>query len=255
MSSPNAPQTAQPRVTVTFADWGATYKIALGVIGVGVSIVVFAPFVGGVLMQAASPLLEGLAGAPPDRLLFAANDSQAGIDFLVLLGVSNLIVGICLFAVRLVLELLGLAGEPMLTRRIRPRGKLVLGAAAAAMLVLIASASLETVIGESSVDIDADMSGMLRALDITGQIGALLMASSIITLFWWGRLFRWADAIGWGRPRWGWINRLSVAMIAAALLAGIPGIPFDDAAYAFGVAGATILILGVIPQIFARRRP
>ncbi len=255
MSSPNAPQTAQPRVTVTFADWGATYKIALGVIFVGVSIIVFAPFVGGALMQAASPLLEDVAGAPPDRVVFAASDSQTGVDVLVLLGVANLIVGICLFAVRLVLELLGLAGEPMLTRRIRPRGKLALGGAAVAALVLIVSASLETVIRESSVDIDADMSDILRALGIAGQVGALFMASSIITLFWWGRLFRWADAIGWGRPRWGWINRLSAAMILAALLAGLPFIPFDDAAYPFGVTGAAVLVLGIIPQIFARGRP
>ena len=262
MASPNVPRTGLRRTPVTFADWGLAYKVALGDVALGLFVAVCSPFVGGIFHRGLSWAL-GILGAPADRALLPANEPRTGTDLLLLIGLSILVVGVCVFAVRLVLELLGLAGAPMLTRRVRPRGRLAWGTAAAGLVVFAAAEFPSVVLSLLFVDAESSISGVVSALDVMSQAGRLLMVCSLITLFLWrrgwhgrlGALFGWADAVGWARLHWGWLNRLGAALLVAGIAAQVPFLPFDDVASAFTVAGIIVLISGVVPQLAASGRP
>ena len=127
MSYRNVPQTSLPRIRTTLADWGVAYKVALGVVAAGVFLIVLSPMVGGILhTQAITPLIE-LLGAPGDRQFLPSGEPRTSIELLAVLGSCNIVVGISMFCVRLVLELLGLAGAPTATRRMKAAGKACAG--------------------------------------------------------------------------------------------------------------------------------
>ncbi len=254
------PRTRVSKVRTTFADWGMAYKVALGVMAVGVLLIVWSPFVGESLYnQALVPLIE-LLGAPEERGFLPRTEPQTGIEILALFGFCNLVVGICMFGVRFVLELLKLAGEPALTRRMMPRGKLASGAAAAGVVVFAASALPDILISQLFVANESAVLGITSALDTISKAGLLLILCAGITLILRGRgirgrLFSWADTVGWARLGWGWINRLSVAMVAAGMLGALPFLPFEDIAAMFANTGVTVLTLGIIPQLLSGRNP
>ena len=260
MSYPKAPQTSMPRMRTTFAGWAVTYKTALGVAAVGVFMVVCSPFVGGLVYdQGITPFIE-LLGAPQDRQALPAHRPETGAELLSVLGACNLVVGICMFCVRLVLELLGQAGKPILTRRMRPPGKLALGTAAAGVVVFAAGAFPGILISLLFVDHESTVLGITTVLDAISQAGSLLLVCALITRLLWGRgirgaLLGWADAVGWAKLRCGWINRFSVALVVGGIVGEVPFLPFDSVATLFAGTGVTVLVLGIFPQFLAGRRP
>ncbi len=259
MSYTNVPQTSLPRTRNTLADWGVAYKVALGVIAVGVFMIVGSPFVGGILhTQAITPLIE-LLGAPEDRQNLPAHEPRTSTELLAVLGGCNLVVGISMFCVSLVLELLGLAGAPILTRRMRPAGKLALGTAAAGLVVFAAGAFPGILVSQIFfIDYESEVQGITSALDVISKAGGLLLACSLITLLLWGRgirgvLFGWADAVGWAKLRCGWINRLSVAFVVGGTIGSV--LFFGDVAAVFTSTGVIVLVLGIVPQLLAGGGP
>ncbi len=260
MTNPNVPQTSLPRVRTTFADWGLAYKVALGDVAFGVLVLVLSPFVGGVFYTLAIEPLISRVDVPEGWRA----DPQSGTTLLALLGFYLLAAGICIFGVRLVLELLGLAGAPALTRRMRPRGKLALGAAAAGTVVYAAGTLPAILLDELFTHGEFPVPWIASALDATSQAGGLLVLCALITLFLGGgrrgALLRWTDAVGWGKMRWGWINKLALALIAGGLVSMFPffwtpWMPFDDVSDIFASTGVILLVLGIVPQFLASRGP
>ena len=254
MSYPSTRQTGAVRVNATFEDWGLVYKVALADVVLGVFVVVLSPFVGGIFFRGLLQLFP-LLGVPEDRRFLPANEAATGTELLAVLGASILAAGICIFCVRLVLELLGLAGEPMLTRRMRPKGKLVLGTATFGVIVIAAAFLPEFLLSLFFLDYD---SGDLPILDAIWQAGRLLLLCSLITFF-FGR-WRVIDAAGWGKMRWGWLNRLALALVVGGTISLIPfywtpWMPFDDVAYLFVSTGVLLLVSGIFPQLLAGGRP
>ena len=250
-----------PKVRTTFADWGLAYKVALGDIAFGVFMIVWSPFVGGVFYRGLTQLFP-LLGVPEDRLILPASEPQTGTELLAVLGAYILATGICIFCVRLVLELLGLAGEPALTRRMRPPGKLALGTAAAGVVVIAAALLPDSLLTLFFLDYDP---GDLSILEAISQAGGLLLVCALITLLLRGdgirgALLGWADMVGWAKLRCGWINRLAVALVVGGTISMIPffwkpWMPFDDVAGIFASTGVTVIVLGIVPQLLAGGRP
>ncbi len=262
MSYTNVPQTSLPRARTT---WRVAYKVALGVAAVGVLMIVLSPFFGGLLYtRAITPLLD-ILGGPEEREFLPRSEPQTGAEILALLGGCNLVVGICMFCVRLVLELLGLAGEPGLTRRLGTPGKLALGTAAAGVVVFAAGAFPGMLVSLLLIDYESEVLGMASALDVISQAGRLLLLCALITLFLGGddrrgALLRWTEVVGWGKIRCGWINRLALALVLGGTISLIPffwtpWMPFDDVAGVFARTGVVVLVLGVVPQFLAGGRP
>lgn len=249
----------------TFADWGVAYKVAVCDVALGILAVVLSPVFGGAFYRVFTALLDAL-GAPENRSLFDVRVTGAGTELLLLFGSYLIAVGVCIFCVRFVLELLGLAGQTNLTRRMMPPGKLVWGTVAAAVVVLAASILPNILI---SLFFDgyesAALAGVESGLGAISQAGRLLVMCAVITLFFapghrFSYLFRWTGVAGWGKIRWGWINKLALAMIAGGIISlapffGSPWMPFDDVASIFLNAGIIVLVLGIVPQFFSRGRP
>ena len=258
MSYPKVPRTSLPKIRTTFADWGAAYKVALGVASVGIFIMVWSQFAGGFMhAYVLSPLIELLVspaeGAP-------GTHPGTGAEILIMVGVSNLVVGICIFCVRLVLELLGLAGAPALTRRMRPNRKLASGTLASGLAVLAPSIILGGMIPELFSDYEsAVLEGARRTLGVMSQTGGLLLLCTAITLFIPGRgrlrsLLGWTESIGWAAINRGWVNKLGVALIVGGIVSRIRVLmPFDDVADPFVLIGITLLVLGIIPQLMGEK--
>ena len=66
--------------------------------------------------------------------------------------------------------------------------------------------------------------------------------------------------MGWGRIRWGWINRLAAALVVGGTISMIPffwkpWMPFDDVAGIFASTGVTVMVLGIVPRLLADGRP
>ena len=86
---------------------GVAYKIGLGVIAAGIVIAASSLFLGGVTFSAVSALLT-LLGAPEDREFLPTYEPEAGGQLLQFFGAIILVCGICIVAIRIVAELLGL---------------------------------------------------------------------------------------------------------------------------------------------------
>ncbi len=239
-------------------NWDVAYKVALGVMAVGVILIVLGPMVGGILhTQAITPLVE-LLGAPGDRQFLPSDEPRTSIELLAVLGGCNLVVGISIFCVRLVLELLGLAGAPILTRRMRPPGKLALGTAAAGLVVFAAGAFPRILVSLLFVDHESEVQGISSALDEVAKIGVLLLVVSLTTLLLQGRgirgtLFGWADRVGWGKPGYGWINWLSLASVVVGIIGSF--LFLGDVASVFSGTGVIILVMGIVPHLLAGGSP
>ena len=259
MSQPGAQLPRFPPARATISGWRASHWVALTVIAAGLLMVVWSPFVGDRFYdQAVTPLIE-LLGAPEEREeSFHPQDPNAGTELLVLLGGCNLAVGLCMFCVLLVLELLGVAGAPALTGGMGPRGKLALGTAATGLVVFAVGALPGFLLGLLFVDHEYAVRGAVRILDVISQVGGLLMLCAAITLLLGGSgpLLRWTEVVGWGSVRRGWVNRLALALIAGGLVSMVGFLtPFGDVAGAFFTVGVTVLVLGIVPQLLGSGRP
>ena len=229
--------------------WGVAYKVSLCVIAVGVLMIVLSLFVGGLLYtHVMTPLLE-LMGAPEDRNAFAPSQTENGAVFLALIGAGNIVVGICMFFARLTLELTRLAGETSMTRTMTPQVKLALGTASPGVVALLAGVVSRGFLTALFEDRESEVAGVMPVLDALWHIGLLLLVCAFVT-----RLFRgrWADAVGWAQLRWGWLNRLSAALVVTGIIGSVPFLPFGDVAGAFTIVGLVVLVLGIFPQILAR---
>ncbi len=258
MSYRNVPQTSSPRIRTTLADWGVAYKVALGVMAAGVFLIVLSPLAGGILhTQAITPLIE-LLGAPEDRQFLPSDEPRTSIELLAVLGSCNIVVGISIFCVRLVLELLGLAGAPIATRMMRPPGKLALGTAAAGLVVFAAGAFPRILVSLLFVDHEFEVQGITSALDEVAKIGVLLLVCSLITLLLRGRgirgtLFGWADRVGWAKPGYDWINWLSLAFVVVGIIGSF--LFLGAVASVFAGTGAIVLVTGIVPHLLAGGGP
>ena len=254
----NVPQTSLPRIRTTLADWDVAYKVALGVMAVGVILIVLSPMVGGILhTQAITPLID-LLGAPGDRQFLPSDEPRTSTELLAVLGGCNLVVGISMFCVRLVLELLGLAGAPIVTRRMRPPGKLALGTAAAGLVVFAAGAFPRILVSLLFVDHESEVQGITSALDEVAKIGVLLLVCSLTTLLLRGRgirgtLFGWADRVGWAKSGYGWINWVSLASVVVGIIGSF--LFLGDVASVFSGTGVIVLVTGIVPHLLAGRGP
>ena len=262
MSQPNLqPSVLLRRARPIVAGWFASYWVALAVMLVGLSMVVWSPFVGGPFYdRVVTPFIE-LLGAPEGREFLPAGHQTAGSDLLLILGGCNLTVGLCMFCVVIVLELLGLSGASALTRAMSPRGKLALGTVAAGLVVFAAGVLPWILLSVLFVDHEYAVAGTIGALEVIAQAGGLLMLCAGITLFPAGRrrhgaLLHWTDIAGWGKVRRGWANRLALALIAGGAISTVLFfLPFSDVAGAFVTIGLTVLALGIVPHLLAVGRP
>ncbi len=241
--------------------WRVGYKVALGVSAVGLLMLVWSPLIGGpVYDRTVTPLLD-LLGAPEDREFLPAEGLATGAEVMALLGVCNVAAGVCMFCALLVLELLGFGGAPVLTRRMRPRGKLALGMVAAGLALLVASHIPRFMLSSLFLDHEQAVAWLLGALGGGVQVGSLLMVCAAVTRFLdgdhaHGPLLRWTEVAGWGKAHLGWINKLALALVAGGLVGTILWfLPFGEVAGAFVTVGLTVLVLGIIPQLLAIGRP
>ena len=221
-------------------------------------VVVCSPFLGGVLYRGLAKVLD-LFGAPDDRVLFSASELQTGTEVMLSLGFYIVAVGICIACVRFVLELLNLADASQLTLGMGQEAKLAWGAVAAGALLAAAALLPGALI---SLFFDYYQSPVLERIDQTldqiWQAARLLTICALITpLF---AEIKFLDVVGWGRVRWGWVNKLALALIVAGIISLVPffwspWMPFDDVAGDFVRAGFILLALGIVPQIFGNRWP
>ena len=245
MSYQTAPQSGP-------TGWGVAYKVALGVVAVGVLTIVLGLFVGGLLYTLViTPLVE-LMGAPADRDAFAPSQTENGALLLALIGAGNIVVGFCMFFVRLTLDLVGLTNQPSLTRRMTPERKLALGTASPGVVALLAGGSSRMFLAALFEDHQSEVAWIMPALDAVWHVGLLLLLCAFMTRFFQGR---WADAVGWAKLRWGWLNRLSAALFVTGIIGAIPLFPFADVAGAFTLVGLAVLAMGIFPQILAGGKP
>ena len=228
-------------------------RVALGVIAVGVLLIVASMVAGGLFYGAVvAPVVE-LLGAPDERQFFV--EPRNGGELLALFGFANVVAGICVFCASLATETLGRPASLALTRRMHPRRKLALGAAACGVIVFAAGELPALVIELAFLDPEFHAGGALAALGVVSQAGGLLLVCAAATLLLWGRLFRWADDVGWAKLRYSWVNRLAVAAVVCGVFGAMPLFPFSDAAGAFAVGGVVALTLGAAPHIFGVGRP
>ena len=250
----------RPPARAPLAGWRASYWVALAVMAVGLLAMVWSPFAGGAFYdRAVTPFVE-LLGAPEERGFLNAQDPEAGTELMMLLGGCYFAVGVCMFCVLIVLELLGLGGAPALTGGMSPRGRLVLGTAAAGVVVFAIGDLPAFLLSLLFVDHEYAVWRAVRALDVVSQAGGLLMLCAAITHLLGGDrlhgpLLRWTEVAGWGGVRRGWVNRLALALIAGGLIGMVRFVPFGDVAGSFFTIGLTVLALGIVPHLLAIARP
>ena len=261
MAQRGAPRTSSTRVDMTFADWRVGFKVALGVMGAGAAMLVLSPFLGPVGYELfITPLIE-LLGAPDDREFLPRGDSGSGAELLVLLAACNLVAGVSMFCALLMVELLGLGGTPVLTRRMRPRGKAALGLAATGAAVFVPATALRVLLSAVFVDHESEIAWALDTVVGSWRAGGLLLVCSLIPLALSGNLrrgllLRWTGSVGWGKAGHGWINDLAVALVLGSLFHAVFWfLPFSGAAALFLLVGAAILVAGIVPHARASVGP
>ena len=236
---------------------GLAYWVGLGVIVAGVAVFASSWFLGGVVFAAVMDFLT-LLGAPEDRQ-FLPPDQPAGGQILQHFGGVLLACGVCIVSIRLVVELLGLAGKPQFTARLGRTDKLGLGLAAIGFLAMVSTGLVQNILYEIFL-YDYGRGAAMVTLEATGRVGAVSLFGGLAVLILREPsrrrvLLGWADRVGWGKMGCGWINKLGLGLIVLALVAGTltPGF-----AEAFGIvvaAGIGILLVGIVPHILAGGRP
>ena len=104
------PQGTGAAATASFKRAGPAYKAGLVVILAGVVVFASSWLLGGVVFAAVMDLLA-LLDAPDDRQFLPADQPEAGGQILQHLGGTLIACGVCIATIRLVAELLGLAGR------------------------------------------------------------------------------------------------------------------------------------------------
>ena len=235
---------------------GLAYKVGIGVILVGVVFIASSWLLGGVAFAAITALLTVL-GAPEDRALLPPYEPEAGEQILRLFGVILLVCGACIVSIRLVVELLGLAGKPELTGKLGRADKVWLGAAAVGFLVVVTS-GLSQVLHYEVFFYEYGPAGTMFILQAVGYGGAVIVFCGLATLAIGGpnrrrALLGWTDRVGWGKLGCGWINKLGLGLIVLALAGATIG--FEDPSTIVAAAGIGILLVGIVPHFLAGGQP
>ena len=237
---------------------GLAYKVGLGVIVVGVATFASSGLLGGVVFTAVMDLLE-LMGAPEDRQFLPSDQPGAGGQILQHFGGLLFACGVCIVSIRLVVELLGLAGKPEFTARLGPADKLGLGAAGIGTVTMVSTGLSQNILYEIFL-YDYGQGAAMSMLDAAGRAGAVFLFGGLAALILRGPsrrrvLLGWADRVGWGKMRCGWINKLGLGLIVLALVGGTLTPGFADTFSIFSAAGIGILLVGIVPHILAGGRP
>ena len=179
---------------------GLAYKVGLAVMATGGIFIASAPLLGGVVFYVSVKVLT-LLGAPEDRGFFSPDVPDAGGKMLQFLGLIILAVGACIISLRLVIELLGLAGKPKLTGKLGTSDKLGLGATAIGFLVIV-SGRLPLFILYEIFDRSYGSAGAMHTLkEVANGGGAIFFCGLAVLIL--GTPFRrqallgWADKVGW----------------------------------------------------------
>ena len=235
---------------------GLAYKVGLGVIVTGVAIVGSSWLLGGVVFVGVTALLT-LLGAPEYRAILPPYEPEAGTQLLQFFGVILCVCGACMVSLRLVVELLGLAGKPAFTAKLKRADKLGLGAAAIGFLVAVASGLSQVLLYEIFL-YEYGSAGAMSIVETVGYVGVAVLFCGL-AVFVLGdanrrrALLGWADKIGWGRLGCGWVNKLGLGLIVVAIVGATLG--FEDPTTKIAGAGIGVLLLGIVPHILAGGRP
>ena len=181
---------------------GLAYKVGLGVVMTGVAIVASSWLLGGVVFAAATALLN-LLGAPESRQLLPPHEPEAGKQLLQFFGVVLFVCGACIFSLRLVGELLGLAGHSELISRLRGSEKLGSGAAAVGFLVGV-SCGVSQVLLYEIFPYEYGTGALMSILETVGYAGGVIFLGGLAVLILGApnrrrTLLGWTDRMGWGK--------------------------------------------------------
>ncbi len=237
---------------------GLAYKVGLGVIVVGVVMIASSGLLGGVTFSAVSALLR-LLGAPEDREFLPTSEPEAGGQLLQFFGVILIACAICIVGIRLVVELLGLAGRPEYTAKLGRADKLGLGAVAVGLLVAVSTGITQLLLYEIFLYEYGPGSAMFTLAIAMYAGGAIVLGGLVVLVL--GRpgprkvLSGWTDRVGWGKMGCGWINRLGLGLIVLAQVGGALTPGFEGPITIVTAAGIGILVVGIFPHILAGGRP
>ena len=186
-------------------------------------VVVFASswLLGGVVFAAVMDLLA-LLDAPDDQQFLPADQPEAGGQILQHLGGTLIACGVCIATIRLVAELLGLAGRPGLTGKLDPADKLGLGAAGIGTLTIVSTGLSQNILYEVFL-YDYGRGAAMVTLETVGRVGAVSLIGGLAVLILRRPRYRrvllgWADRVGWGKMGCGRINKLGLGAIVLALI-------------------------------------
>ena len=229
------------------------YKVGLGVMVTGVMLLMSREILGDIAYSAISGVLE-LLGAPEERDFLPTNKPEAGQQILAGLGIIILVVGACIFFLRVLLGLMGATSKPELTDQLRPVDKAGLGIAGLGLLILV-SAVLPQVLLYEIFDYDY---GELLLLEIVSYVsipilflGLLILIPGAVRLI--KHLFGWADRVGWGKLHCGWINKLGLVSIVIGVIASMVGA--SKAGAVLSGSGTAVMVLGLVSYLFEGENP
>ena len=234
---------------------GLGYKLGLVVIVAGIVIAASGWLLGAVVGPAVPAMLEFLR-APDDPAIPPSNDSAAGTQLLHMLGVFIILSGVCVINLRLVADLLGLAGGASLTSQLASRlntiEKLGLGATMIGLVVVFSIGAAQVILVEIYL-YRYETGAAMTALETIWNAGfaSALAGLGALTLGTPNRralLLGWTNIVLWGRLGLGWINLLGLGLIALSALGAIVEI---EQSYIVLGAGLAILAVGVIPHFLA----
>ena len=244
-------------VTASVKGAGLAYKVGLGVILAGGVVFASSSFLGGVVFAAVMDILS-LLGAPEDRQFLPPNEPEAGKQILQLHGSVLLACGICIVTIRLVAELLGLAGKPEFTGKLGGTDKLGMGAAASGVLAIVSTGLVQNLLYEIFL-YEYGSGSAMAMLETAGTVGAVVLFGGLAVLILrgsrWHRMLGWTGRVGWGKMGCGWINKLGLGSIVLALIGGTLTPGFAEVFGIVAAAGIGILLVGIVPHILAGGRP
>ena len=237
---------------------GLAYKVGLGVIVAGVVVFASSWLLGGGVFAAVMELLA-LLDAPDDRQFLPADQPEVGGQMLRHFGGALFACGVCIVTVRLVVELLGLAGKPELTGKLGPVDKVGLGVGAIGFLAMISTGLVQSILYEVFL-YDYGRGVAMATLETIGRVGAVFFFGGLAVLILRRAKYRrgllgWADRVGWGKMGCGWINKLGFGLLVLALIGGTLSRGFAGESAIVAAAGVCILLVGIVPHILAGGRP
>ena len=231
---------------------GLAYKIGLGVVAIGIVMFASSWLLGGVLFAAIMAVLD-LLGAPENRQFLPPNEPEAGGQILQLHGGALIACGTCIVGLRLLAELIGLAGSSTFISRLNGADRLGLGLAAIGWIVAVSTGLSQLILYEIFL-YEYGTGAAMSALETAGSLGGIVFLGALAVLILGrpnlrGMLLGWTDRVGWGKLGHGWVNKLALGLIVLGLVGGILG--FEDPFTIVAAAGIAILLVGIVPHILA----